>query len=303
MVSREMDLANIIKEKSNIKCDILGLSETWQQKELHTRWKDGSTVGLGVGEEQRRAYAPTSAAEDEEIERFYEELEEAMNTRCTYLIVMGDFNAKVECRKDNKAFVGPSGGERNEQGEWLVAIAESRRLFKLVEEEDWSIKDDISDDYNSLVDRLRAMRQKAELPHANHQTKQISDATKTLLEKRRQMKQDAVLTSEVRHAIEQAATDKAPRKDGIEVELLKAGGATLWAALAACFSKYMRELHVPRQWEESKTILFKKGDKELLKNYWSICLLSALYKTFTKIILNCLTTELDEQQSQEQTGF
>uniref|UniRef100_A0A914XB90 Uncharacterized protein n=1 Tax=Plectus sambesii TaxID=2011161 RepID=A0A914XB90_9BILA len=67
---------------------------------------------------------------------------------------------------------------------------ESRTFQKLVEEEDWSIKDDISDDYNSLVDHLRAMQQMAELPRANHQTKQISDATKTLLEKRRQMKQD-----------------------------------------------------------------------------------------------------------------
>uniref|UniRef100_A0A914VVX0 Craniofacial development protein 2-like n=1 Tax=Plectus sambesii TaxID=2011161 RepID=A0A914VVX0_9BILA len=60
------------------------------------------------------AYAPTSAAEDEEVERFYEELEEAMNTHCTYLIMMGDFNTKVGCRKDNEAFVGPFRGERNE---------------------------------------------------------------------------------------------------------------------------------------------------------------------------------------------
>ena len=82
------------------------------------------------------------------------------------------------------------------------------------------------------------------------------------------------------------------------------GGATLWAALAACFSKYMRELHIPRQWKESKTILlFKKRNKGLLKNYWPICLLSTLYKTLTKIILNCLTRELDEQQPQEQAGF
>ena len=53
-VLRETDLATIIKEKSKIKCNILGLSETRQQKELHTRWKDGSTIALGVGEEQRR---------------------------------------------------------------------------------------------------------------------------------------------------------------------------------------------------------------------------------------------------------
>uniref|UniRef100_A0A914WHY3 Reverse transcriptase domain-containing protein n=1 Tax=Plectus sambesii TaxID=2011161 RepID=A0A914WHY3_9BILA len=225
------------------------------------------------------------------------------------------------------------------------------------------------------------MQQMAESPRANHQKKRISDATKTILEKRRQMKQDgkdhveyslicelirsrlkadleeyqckrllstaeqkrslkkcrqamvwqrslmialkkenglitrtrtgiekecipAVLTSEVLHAIGQVVTDKAPGKDGIEVELLKVGGATLWVALAARFSKYMRELHVPRQWKESKTILlFKKGDRELFKNYRPICLLSVLYKTFTKIILNCLTRELDEQQPQEQAEF
>uniref|UniRef100_A0A914XHR6 Endonuclease/exonuclease/phosphatase domain-containing protein n=1 Tax=Plectus sambesii TaxID=2011161 RepID=A0A914XHR6_9BILA len=118
-----MDLANIIKEKSNIKCDILGLSETRRQKKTaHTleEWVDSRAWSW------RRT---KKAAEDEEVKRFYEELEEAMNTCCTYLIVMGDFNAKVGCRKDNEAFVGPFGGERNERGEWLAAIAESRRLF------------------------------------------------------------------------------------------------------------------------------------------------------------------------------
>ena len=66
------------------------------------------------------------------------------------------------------------------KGQQKTAL-ESRLLQKLVEEEDWSIKDDISDNYNSLVDHLRAMQQKAELPRTNHQTKRISDATKSSL--------------------------------------------------------------------------------------------------------------------------
>uniref|UniRef100_A0A914ULS3 Uncharacterized protein n=1 Tax=Plectus sambesii TaxID=2011161 RepID=A0A914ULS3_9BILA len=68
---------------------------------------------------------------------------------------------------------------------------ESRTFPEPVEPADWSIKDDITEDKNSLVDHLRAKQQMAELPHATHQPRRISDATKTLLEKRRQMKQES----------------------------------------------------------------------------------------------------------------
>uniref|UniRef100_A0A914UUN6 Uncharacterized protein n=1 Tax=Plectus sambesii TaxID=2011161 RepID=A0A914UUN6_9BILA len=89
----------------------------------------------------------------------------------------------IDAKVEKRALVVSNKGQQK-------TTLESATFQKLVEEEDWSIKDDISDDYNSLVDRLKAMRQMAESPHANHQTKQISDATNTLLEKRRQMKQD-----------------------------------------------------------------------------------------------------------------
>uniref|UniRef100_A0A914VP78 Reverse transcriptase domain-containing protein n=1 Tax=Plectus sambesii TaxID=2011161 RepID=A0A914VP78_9BILA len=86
--------------------------------------------------------------------------------------------------------------------------------------------------------------------------------------------------------------------------MLKAGGPTLWQAIASRFSLYAQSLQTPAAWKESKTILlFKKGNKEELKNYRPICLLSSLYKLFTKIILNRLTREFDEQQPREQAGF
>ena len=43
-----------------------------------------------------QVYAPTSAAEDDEIEMFYEAVQAAIAPRSTYLILMGDFNAKVD---------------------------------------------------------------------------------------------------------------------------------------------------------------------------------------------------------------
>uniref|UniRef100_A0A914WL38 Uncharacterized protein n=1 Tax=Plectus sambesii TaxID=2011161 RepID=A0A914WL38_9BILA len=77
-----------------------------------------------------------------------------------------------------------------------------------------------------------------------------------------------VLSSEVRYALQQAENDKAPGKDRIEIEMLKAGGPTLWQAIASRFSQYTQTLQTPAAWKESKTILlFKKGDKEELKNY------------------------------------
>ncbi|KAG1673509.1 Craniofacial development protein 2 [Nymphon striatum] len=69
-----------------------------------------------------QVYAPTSDSEDEEVERFYEEIDRAK----AYLksqdikIVMGDFNAKVgNQRVDNT--VGPWGiGTENERGSKLI---------------------------------------------------------------------------------------------------------------------------------------------------------------------------------------
>ncbi|GFO12223.1 MORC family CW-type Zinc finger protein 3 [Plakobranchus ocellatus] len=78
-----------------------------------------------------QVYAPTSACSDDDIEKFYEELEEA-RTQCSQqnpLIIMGDFNAKVgEGREEN--IVGPHGlGTRNLRGEKLVEWCKMNNLI------------------------------------------------------------------------------------------------------------------------------------------------------------------------------
>ena len=68
-------------------------------------------------------YAPTAADSDEEIEKFYEEVEYAINETKKWddiVIVTGDFNAKIGKGKQGEV-VGLHGlGERNEKGERLV---------------------------------------------------------------------------------------------------------------------------------------------------------------------------------------
>ena len=78
----------------------------------------------------------------------------------------------------------------------------------------------------------------------------------------------------------------------------------LWAALASRFSRYMAQRRTPDQWKTAKTVLlYKKGDREQLRNYRPIWLLPTVYKVFTKVLYNRLARQLDEQQPPEQAGF
>ena len=50
-------------------------------------------------------------------------------------------------------------------------------------------------------------------------------------------------------------------------------------------------------------IFFKKGNRKDINNYRPICLLSNMYKLFTKLITTRLEKKLDENQPREQEGF
>ena len=79
------------------------------------------------------AYVPTSACSDEEIEAFYNTLEDALATvhRKDILIITGDWNAKVGSdNADWKRIMGSYGyGDRNERGERLLEFAATHSLF------------------------------------------------------------------------------------------------------------------------------------------------------------------------------
>ncbi|GFS02704.1 endonuclease-reverse transcriptase [Elysia marginata] len=79
-----------------------------------------------------QAYAPTAEHPVEEIEQFYDDLSEIINTKKAWkdkLLVVGDFNAKVGKEREG-GIVGPFGlGERDNSGSLLIEFCKKHNLF------------------------------------------------------------------------------------------------------------------------------------------------------------------------------
>ncbi|KAK6739382.1 hypothetical protein RB195_008078 [Necator americanus] len=96
----------------------------------------------------------------------------------------------------------------------------------------------------------------------------------------------------------------APGLDRIRPEHLKSLPPVLINTLARLFTRYLSECKVPKQRKTSKTVLlYKKGDPHDIGNYRPICLLSVIYKLFTRVILKRIEKVLDEAHPCERAGF
>lgn len=79
-------------------------------------------------------YVPTAAASDQDMEDFYEQLQQELNciTKTEVIIIMGDFNAKVGLvsNRDERGAVGRFGfGSRNSRGDMLVDFCAANNLY------------------------------------------------------------------------------------------------------------------------------------------------------------------------------
>ena len=76
-------------------------------------------------------YSPTRAADENELDAFYNELEEVVrNEKSFYKFVVGDFNARMGKAREGEYRIGKFGlGERNENGNRLAGFLSSARLF------------------------------------------------------------------------------------------------------------------------------------------------------------------------------
>lgn len=90
--------------------------------------------------------------------------------------------------------------------------------------------------------------------------------------------------------------------DGITNELMKYGGRELALELLVFIQKIFDNQEIPKDMRNSITIpIYKKGDKKRPENYGGITLLSSVLKIITKVTLNKLNMELENNE--EQMGF
>ena len=95
-------------------------------------------------------------------------------------------------------------------------------------------------------------------------------------------------------ALTKMKNGKEAGKDQVNIETLKAGDETIAKQLAKLYTKCITERRIPQTWKEANKIMVifvKKGNRKDIKNYIPICLLSNMYKLFTKII----TTRLEKK--------
>ncbi|KAK6762949.1 hypothetical protein RB195_023600 [Necator americanus] len=105
-----------------------------------------------------------------------------------------------------------------------------------------------------------------------------------------------VLPSEIRHAIMPVRNRTAPGPDNLPLILIN--------TLARLFTRYLSECKVPKQWKTSKTVLlYKKGDPHDIGNYRPICLLSVIYKLFTRVVLNRIERSWMKDSHANKQGF
>ena len=77
-----------------------------------------------------QVYAPTSNAEEAEVERFYEDLQDfsELTPKKDVLFIIGDWNAKVGS-KETPRVIGKFGlGVRNEAGKRLIEFSQENAL-------------------------------------------------------------------------------------------------------------------------------------------------------------------------------
>lgn len=109
---------------------------------------------------------------------------------------------------------------------------------------------------------------------------------------------------EVRKAVGMLSDGKSPGADGIHPEIIKSGGERVLQALTNIIKKAWKENEVPQDWKDAQLVtIFKKGDRRICGNYRGISLLSIPGKVFARVLLNRLSSQIDQFLPEAQCGF
>ncbi|VDP38413.1 unnamed protein product [Heligmosomoides polygyrus] len=289
------------------------------------------------------AYAPTSDYDNEEVEAFYVELEKFYKKDHTFTFNVDeeydrfvhhlhDSAKGAESLKTTKRRLSPESLELIRQRGAARASGNfqlTSELAKLCRE---AIKEDLNErraevladaaeaglsilnarrNFANFMTKMTALRRPDGIVTSSRRTmeKVIHDFYSDLFDShvhhaifRRMDTSSPLFSLPTPHLVGEERT--APGPDRIRAEHLKNLPPALIDTLARLFTRYLSECKVPSQWKTSKTpLLCKKGDVHDIGSYHPICLLSVVYKMFTRVILNGISKTLDEGQPCKQGEF
>lgn len=113
-----------------------------------------------------------------------------------------------------------------------------------------------------------------------------------------------IIESEVQKSVNEMSTNKAPGRDGLPVEILKAGGHPVETWLTKLYNEALQMGNLPRDWTSAEIVpIFKKGDPTDRSNYRPISLLSHSYKVLAKILQKRIESKEETILTEEQAGF
>lgn len=127
-------------------------------------------------------------------------------------------------------------------------------------------------------------------------SKMITPAQREVLEK-------PMTEEELKQALSSMGKEKSPGLDGLTVEFYQ----TFWSDLAPQYLKVINEIFHERSLPSSQkygiiTLIFKKGEREDIKNWRPISLLNVDFKLISKVLTNRLAKVLPSILSPEQTA-
>jgi hypothetical protein len=110
--------------------------------------------------------------------------------------------------------------------------------------------------------------------------------------------------ADLEKALKTSKNRKAPRIDGINMELLKYGSSTLKNRLIQLLYDIWNVGRIPKEWKQPViNNIYKKGDKSQCTNYTGISLLNSVYKICISILKAKLQPMQENVLTDEQCGF
>ena len=135
-------------------------------------------------------------------------------------------------------------------------------------------------------------------------SKVLDNVDKSLKTEEREFCDEEVTEQEISNAIKLLKTNKSPGDDGIVAEFYK----EYWYLIHKEFTTVLKYIFksytlIPSQYNAVLTLLYKKGEREDIKNWHPISLLNVDYKIITKLLAERIKEVLPSIIHSDQKGF